>query len=98
MQLGAAWGLVLKSKDGTKHGCWCDSMELGTTARGGRETEKPLKELPSMTTKSKGKEIGGLRKEETHCPSLVCSAAVGVAGYPTPILVTLQLRGLSSEA
>lgn len=91
-QLGAAWGLVLKSKDGTKHGCWHDSMQRGTTARAGRGTEKPLKELwlPSMSIKSKGKEIGGLRKEETHCPSMVCSGAGRMAGHPTPRLVTLS--------
>lgn len=100
LQPGAARGLVLRSKDGTEHGCWHDCMELGTTARAGRGTEKPLKELwlPTMSIKSKGKEIGGLRKGETHFPSsLVCSGTGGMAGSPTPRLVTLQLGGLSSE-
>lgn len=100
LQSGAAWGLILRSKDGTEHGCWHDSMELGSTARAGRGTEKPLKELwlLSMSIKSKGKEIGGLRKGETHCPSLVCSGAGEMAGHSTPRLLTLQLADLSSEA
>lgn len=61
LQPGAASGLVLRSKDSTEHGCWHDSMELRTTARAGRGTGKPLKELwlLSMSIKSKGKEIGG---------------------------------------
>lgn len=98
LQPGAAWDLVPKSKDGTEHDCWHDCMELGTTARAGRGPEKPLKELwlLSMSIKSKGKEIGGLRKGETHCPSLVCSGVGGMAGLPTYRLVTLQLGGLSS--
>lgn len=44
LQPGAAQCLVLESKDGTEHGCWHDCMELGTTARAGRRTEKPPQE------------------------------------------------------
>lgn len=53
----AAWGLVLKSKDGTEHGCWHDSMELGTTAREAEGLRSLSKELwlPSMSIKRKGK-------------------------------------------
>lgn len=101
LQSGAAWDLVFRSKDGTEHGCWHESMELGTTARAGRGPEKPLRELwlLSMSIKSKGKETGGLRKGETHCPSsLVCSGAGEMAGHSTPRLLTLQLGDLSSEA
>lgn len=49
-----------------------------------------------LSIKCKEKEIGGLRKGETHCPSsLVCSGAGGMAGPSTHRLVTLLLGALS---
>lgn len=61
LQPGAACDLVPKSKDGTEHGCWHDCVELGTTARAGREPEKPLKELVAMTAQGSAPKNGAIQ-------------------------------------
>lgn len=100
LQSGAAWGLFLRSKDGTEHGCCHDSMELGTTARAGRGTEASQGAVAAIHEYQKQGERNRRAQERGNSLSFFPGVlwAGEMAGHSTPRLLTLQLGDLSSEA